>query len=511
MLSFLQWILIYTLLESIILIILINISKQKLQMSNSVQKVRERVYLMFLVGLLIYIVPQGLKLFLSKYSYPNPDTYNYVLCVEKSIPWDNMPIDPYYRGFPIYIIWGSTLSLLLGTDAHNAFAVLQIISSLLILILMPIMLRVLNSQVRVTSLPLALYPLIPIASIYLYSYMMIMIPQSIGIAVLLLMLTLTFKYTRKMEKLIVYVMLIPISLVHFAVVPTYIFILAMFTFLRIAVQRSFTQVRGIALLIVLPLLLHFIYTAYAYNPADLRKYIEYYVQLWISILTQPEKAFGSIVTTTVTGFPRSYPYINALGPALFISLMLVGAYITLKNLARFNTALLSMAVVGTLYLALGVSRLYYAVWIPSASIARYINVYGFLLISVFNVYTLAQLLDREDKYIKAALVAMSALGLIGAMLDPFTFQKGFEPIESPAKIAELLPEYTVVNFVSSKDLYYMGPAISMWLQLNNKNANIDLLNNLQLNNNVPNKIFSSEFVEVLGNYKEAMVILIGRS
>jgi len=507
MLGFIQWILIYTLLEGAILIALVSVSKRKSKATE--EKISMRISLALAVGLITYIVPQGLKLLLAEFSYPNPDTYNYVLSVEKLMPWSKMPIDPYYRGFPVYIIWGDVLSLVLGTNGHNAFAILHIASSLLIPVLMLIMTRTFDPQIHKSLFPL-LYPLIPITSIYLYSYTMIMIPQSVGISVLLLMLTLVFKHMRRMEYLLVYTMLIPISLVHFTVVPTYIFILTTFVILKIVAQRSAMPTRNIiALLSVPPLLLHLIYSTYAYSANNLKQYIEYYIQLWVYMLMRPERVFDSMATTAVAGFSRRYPYINALGPALFLSLMLAGAYTILKRLVQFNAAPLSTAIIGIIYLTLGVSRLYFAVWIPSASIARYVNVYGFLLISIFNTYILAQLLDREDRCVNIALAIMFALGFIGAILDPFTFQQGFTHTEALIRIATLLPENVMVNFVSGKDLYYIGPAISMWLQLNDKNVSIILLNNSQLNIDALDKVFSSEFIKILQGHEEMSVILLG--
>jgi len=508
MLSFLQWILIYTLLESIILIMLINISKQEIQISNNLQKIRKRAYLMFLVGLLIYMMPQGLKLFPSKYSYPNPDTYNYVLSVEKSIPWDEMPIDPYYKGFPIYILWGKTLSLVLASDAHSAFVVLHIISSLLIPILILIILRTFDPQLNIKEIFLLLYPLIPVTSIYLYSYMMVMIPQSIGVTLLLFLLTLTFKHIKRIEEISIFSIFALISLVHFGIIPTYILVLlAAVTSLKI-LQRHLEQMRG-KVLLILPILVHMIYIAYVYNPANLREYIEYYIQLLTSLLTQPGNVLGTITTAESTGFARTYPYINALGPALFLSLILVGMYLTVRKLLRFNAALHSTVIVGVLLLALGVSRLYFATWIPSASIARYVNVYGFVLISIFNAYILAQLVDRKFKYIKVAVVILFALGALGAYLDPFTFTQGFSS-NILINIAKLLSENTTVKFVSSKDLYHIGPALSMWIQLYDKKANITSSSS-SLTIEIISKIFCSETIEIFYSEEKRDIILLSKA
>jgi len=508
MLSFLQWILIYTLLESIILIMLINISKQELQISNNLQKIRKRIYLMFLVGLLIYIVPQGLKLFPSKYSYPNPDTYSYVLSVEKSIPWDKMPIDPYYRGFPIYIIWGKTLSLVSASDAHNAFVVLHIISSLLIPILILIILRTFDPRVNTKQIFLLLYPLIPVTSIYLYSYMMIMIPQSIGVTLLLFLLTLTFKHVKRVEEILIFSIFALISLVHFGIIPTYILVLLTTISSLKILQEHVKQMRS-RVLLILPLLMHMIYIAYVYNPANLRIYIDYYIQLLISLFTQPGKVLGTITTTETTGFARSYPYINAFGPALFLSLTLVGMYLTIRKLLRINAALHSTIIVGVLFLALGVSRLYFATWIPSGSVARYVNVYGFALISIFNTYILAQLVNRDFKYIKTVLIILFALGVVGAYLDPFTFTHGFTQTDTLTNIAKLLSENITVNFVSSKDLYYIGPALSMWVQLYDKNANI-ASSHLSLTIETVSKVLSSETIEMLYSWEKKAFILLSK-
>ena len=508
MLSFLQWILIYTLLESIILIMLIEISKQWVYKSNNSQKTSKRIYLMFLVGLLIYIVPQGLVLFPSKYSYSNPDTYSYVLSVEKSIPWDKMPTDPYYRGFPIYIIWGKSLSLVSALDAHSAFAVVHIISSLLIPILILTILRTVNPRVYTKQLFLLLYPLIPVTSIYLYNYMMIMIPQSIGVTFLLFLLALTFKHIKKIEEIIIYSIFILISLVHFGVIPVYILILLTAS-ASLKILQVYSKQKFSTMLLILPLLVHIIYTVYVYNPAYVRGYIEYYIQLLIRLLTQPGEALGSITVTGTTGFTRSYPHINAFGPAIFLSLTLVGMYLTVRKLLQFNATLHSTVIVGALFLALGVSRWYFATWIPSGSIARYVNVYGFTLITIFNAYVLVQLVDRDFKYIKVVLVVLFTLGVVGAYLDPFTLTQGFSS-NILINITKLLSENTTIKFVSSKNLYYIGPALSMIIQLYDKNTNIDL-SYLSQTIEVTSKVFCSETIEILYRWEKRDIILLGRA
>jgi len=58
MFGFLQWILVYTLLESVILTVLISISKRK---TNFRKKISKGGYLVFIVGLLAYKVPQEAK------------------------------------------------------------------------------------------------------------------------------------------------------------------------------------------------------------------------------------------------------------------------------------------------------------------------------------------------------------------------------------------------------------------------------------------------------------------
>ena len=210
--------------------------------------------------------------------------------------------------------------------------------------------------------------------------MEIMIPQILGIAILVLSFLALIRIfnSKNSNNVLTYIILMPISLVHFGVIPTYIF-----TLIPIILSFLLTgRIRKYIGLAIIPLIIHMLYVFFLYNPTDLVQYINYYVQLLNDMLFNPGKTITLFTESAPPEFQRGFPYINAFAPAAFLSLTLTGVYTLVRRVIKPPLIMISCLTIGITFLALGFSRLYIFTKIPSASIARYVNIYGLSLIHI---------------------------------------------------------------------------------------------------------------------------------
>jgi uncharacterized membrane protein len=174
--------------------------------------------------------------------------------------------------------------------------------------------------------------------------------------------------------------------------------------------------------------------------------------------------------TTSTGIPRQYPFLSALGTGAFLSLVIIGVVNLIINLLRrkeYNSIIVASMVLGTLLTIIGIARYYIVTHIPSLSVARYVNVPGFFLLSVFAIYTLYTILSKYPcKMIYYFLLVMLCSGMVGSFFDPLTL-----PLKPSTKDVILIQTisnlfephlYSSIRFLSERSWYYLGPQLAFW-------------------------------------------------
>jgi uncharacterized membrane protein len=217
--------------------------------------------------------------------------------------------------------------------------------------------------------------------------------------------------------------------------------------------------------------IHFSYTFYAYKEqSSLLRYIEYYFQLINDILYRPER-LGVVISMTSTGIPRQYPFLSALATGAFLSLIITGAVNLIISLFRregYNSTIVASVILGAMLTVIGISRYYVVTHIPSLSVARYVNVPGLFLLSVFAIYTLYMIiLSRYPcKMIRYFLLVMLFSGMVGSFFDPLTlpFKPSTEDVILIQTVSKLFNPYlySSICFLSESGWYYLGPQLAFW-------------------------------------------------
>ena len=446
--------------------------------SYKIRHIDRALNLCLFIGLIVYMIPHTYMLSINKYVYPSPDTYNIILTVEKEYPWKQAPIDAYYRPFPIYIIQTLMLQIISGLRSHESLVIVHLISIIEILVGILILLKILHINSLFGNLFLLLYSLILANSIYLYGYMEVLIPQVFALHVLIL-LTITFlKATSNVASKIVLLLFSILSLVHYGVILIMVTIILTSLIIvgagrKTKILRSLIKYDNVNaklwFLLLLPLsLLHVFYTSIICNALDIQKFIQWYTQLIYDLLFEPSETLSPLTGSVAHGFSRPIYYINALGPASFISLTLIGVIMLFRRKIAFPPIMVSFFMIGTTFLLLGFARLYIVTGIPTYSIARYTNVYGFLLLGVFNIYTFLMLLNYyNNKHLKLLMMIMLILGFTATLLDPFTFQArpSFVEVESIKSLSTLLPIKVDIYFTTRLQRFRLCPPLFLWSSL----------------------------------------------
>jgi hypothetical protein len=177
---------------------------------------------------------------------------------------------------------------------------------------------------------------------------------------------------------------------------------------------------------------------------------------------EPEKLGISLVAAQSVSTMRNF--YNAFALAFHVSLYIVGLYLIVKRV-QYHLLPIIFGIVSGFLLLLGFTKYYVVADIPSYGVARYVNVYGFLFLTLFNIYTLARLLDvAQNKFIQYMIFIVAFLAVVGALTDPFTFpyKPTFEDVAFSKMLVEIISEKTSIYFVNFHDQYYLGPLLSFW-------------------------------------------------
>ena len=136
----------------------------------------------------------------------------------------------------------------------------------------------------------------------------------------------------------VLVLLIPISIIHFGVIPTLtLLILLSMLSRKVLKQHIPSSYQGWVVTVLLLLnTIHMYYTFLVSNPANLSTYITYYINLLHKFIFEPEIATTMITGYVTHGYQRPWFFINALGPASFLSLTLVGIFALLSKIIKIK-------------------------------------------------------------------------------------------------------------------------------------------------------------------------------
>ena len=468
--GFIQLTIIYAFVYSTILTFLLHRCR-KLRKKNKITYSLKFYFIDFVLGIIIFYLPISFYSFMQINSYPNPDTYGYVISSHLD-SWNIMPIDPYYKAFPIYVLLNKFIGIVTNLDYSLSIIILQE-SSLLLILLSPILLiRIIDRESAFKIPLLTSYALILISSIYLYAYFNIFIPQ---IFVLWIIIFLLYSLYRGM--ILLFILFSILALVHFLIIPLFqiYFILVLLIehmlsrikFIRPTINRNLKNML-MALLILLPI--HFSYTFYAYKEqSSLLQYIKYYLQLINDILYRPER-LGVVITMTSTGISRQYPFLSALATGSFLGLVIIGAVNLIIDLFRrreHNSTIVASMILGAMLTVIGIARYYIVTHIPSLSVARYVNVPGLFLLSVFAIYTLYTILSKYPcKMIYYFLLVMLCSGMVGSFFNPLTL-----PLKPSTKDVILIQTvsnlfephlYSSIRFLSERSWYYLGPQLAFW-------------------------------------------------
>lgn len=407
------------------------------------------------VGLLLLLVPLVFYYASQPDSFPSPDTYGYIMASYLNV-WSDMPIDSYYKQFPIYVILNKFLGSSTGLEYFRSLIVIHLSSVLLLYLLIIILMRKLDKNFLQTSPLLSIFvSALLIATIYLYSYLNLYIPQTFSLSIFLYLLISALNK----RPLLLILFSIP-ALVHVSVVPMYIVVMVPGFLLLYLFQKSISSSYEISLFI-LPLFFYSIYQLYYVNFSFVI-YLNYYINLIQNIIFKPEKVGISLVVTQSVS--STLNFYNAFALAFHVSLYIVGLYLIIRRI-QYHPLVIIFGIFSGFLLLLGFTKYYVATDIPSYSVARYVNVYGFLFLTLFNIYTLTRLFNiAHNKIIRYIVVIAMFLAVIGALTDPFTFpyKPTSEDVAFSKMLVEIISEKTSIYFVNSYDQYYLSPLLSFW-------------------------------------------------
>jgi len=436
------------------LLILIILHKQSRGISSTTNNVT-RSSISMSVGLLLLLAPLVVYYASQPDSFPNPDTYGYIIASYLDV-WNDMPIDPYYKQFPIYVILNKFLGSSTGLEYSRSLIVIHLLSVLLLFLLTIILMEKLNKNFLRTPLLVPIFvPASLIATIYLYAYLNIYIPQTFSLSIFLYLLLSTLNK----RPLLVVLFSIP-ALVHISVVPMYIVVMVPVFLVLYLFQESSPSSYDTSLLL-LPLFLYSIYLLYYVNFSFII-YVHYYIKMIYNLIFEPERVGIALVTTqSVTSAHNFY---NAFALAFHIFLYIVGLYLIIRRI-QYHPLVIIFGIVSGFLLFLGFTKYYIATDVPSYSVARYVNVHGFLFLTLFNIYTLARLFDiAQNKFIQYMIIIAMLLAVVGALTDPFTFP--YKPTAEEVALSKILvgiiSEKISIFFANRYDWYYLDPLLSFW-------------------------------------------------
>lgn len=464
MFSFVQLIIIYSIIFTTLLIAAHKIEKYIPRFREEVKIGRRFEYLLFTLFVTLVLVQIVDYLMISS-AQPNPDTYGYLRGVEYVVYNQGLPregfYDPFYQSFPVFVLIGGIIAVITGMN--NLLSLILSHLSFILLFLLAIILPLARDHSRIKY---SIAMLLLLSNPYIYGYMKLMIPQVGGAVVLLLLLsTLLVLCSQRLKMTFLLLFISGLGLIHFGVLPLFSLIVGLVLIIENVVFRKSNSDRS-KFTFVLALLIHMTYTFYAYSFSDLTYYIKYYFKMLYNVLFAPKEAV--LITISGEGLAREYKVINALGPAAFAAVTLYNMFTIFVGLFRHrnrsNSLEIVLYMVGIVMVGFGILRYYFATDIPSASIARYINVYGFFLLILANILTFSRY--KFSKILFSLLFLMLIGGVIGAMLDPLSFPtkpkensvisiKIFSSlIADPAQHKCLVPYYW----------YYIGPLTTYVLQ-----------------------------------------------
>jgi len=441
---------------------------KKLEKRNEITFSSEFYFIDFVLGIIIFYLPISFYSFTQTSSYPNPDTYGYVISSHLD-SWNMMPIDPFYKTFPIYVLLNKFIGIVTNLDYSLSIIFLHG-SSLLLIFLSPFLLIRIIDKGSTSKIPLLTsYALILISSIYLYAYSNIFISQ---IFVLWIIIFLLYSLYRNMIPL--FILFSILALAHFSTIPLFqiylifkLLVEHVFSLIKFKKPKLSKNLKSMLIMLLILFSIHFSYTFYAYKGhSSLLQYIKYYFQIINDILYRPER-LGIAMMTTSTGISRRYPFLSALATGAFLSLIITGVVNLLFRKEKYNSTIVASMILGAMLTIIGISRYYVATYIPSLSVARYVNVPSFFLLSVFAVYTLYLILSKYHcKIIYYFLLVMLCSGMVGSFFDPLTFP--FKPSTKDVILIQTISNlfdpylYSSICFLSESDWYYLGPQLAFW-------------------------------------------------
>ena len=458
MVGFLQYTIVYAFIYSAILIYLLH--KTSSRNAKFAKSILNHHFISLVVGMVIICLPVSLYTIMVTHSYPSPDTYGDIIACNMEF-WGSLPIDPYYRAYPIYVILNKFVGIVTELDYSLSILLLHI-SSILMTFLSVILLIKHFGERRACIKHALLYSLIFIDTIYLYSYFNIFIPQSFALWIIGFMMLALLN-----NMLIPFILLSILALVHIGVIPLFIIIILLQTlFKAFKLSNNSDLNRWVKRsTIIIPAVLHLLYIAYLYGGQSLITYLHYYIKILYDTIFRPENV-ASVLYTTSGGLQRQYFFVNALAPGSFLSLVLVGLYLVFFRKEKYSPVISAFGILGMVLLSIGVARYYNVTEVPSVSVARYTNVYGFYFLSIFAAHTVYYILRRYgDEKIHYAIFIMLVLGVLGSFTDPFTFP--YKPSVSDVEFMKITSQVITlqipVYFHETQDWYYLGHQLSFWV------------------------------------------------
>jgi len=465
MLSFIQLSIVYAFTYSAVLIFLIQKCK-KLEKRKEIIFSSKVYFIDFISSIVIFYLPIGFYSFIQTNSYPGPDTYGYVISSYLDL-WEMMPINDFYKIFPIYVLLNKFIGIVTGLDYSLSIIFLHCSSLLLIFLGSILLIRILDKGK--TKIPLLInYALILISSIYLYSYFNFFIPQIFALFIIIFLF-----YSLYQNMIPLFILFSILSLVHISTIPLFQiylifellidYVFSFINFRKFSLDKILKNVIAIFILFII----HFGYTFYAAKgQSSFLQYIKYYFQIIIDIFYRPDR-LGVEMVTSYTGISRRYPFLSALATGAFLSLIIIGIVNLLFRKEKYNSTIVALMILGAMLTVIGVSKYYVGTYVPSFSVARYVNVPGFFLLSIFAAYTLYLILSKyRCKIIYYFLLFMLCSGMVGSFFDPLTFP--FKPFTKDVILIQTISNlfeqylYSSICFLSESDWYYLGPQLAFW-------------------------------------------------
>jgi len=481
--NIMQYIIIYGFIYTLALLILTRKHEAKTVTSTQRSRLSSKcdVVLAIIIGLVILIMPVALYTISNYHSFPNPDTYFYI--VSSYIDnWSAMPVNEYYKSFPIYVILIKSLSLITGIERTLAIMVIHLSALCLLFIGIVILLEYLGRKTHTTSRTIFLISPIFISSIYFYSYLNIMIPQTFSLWIIIFLFIVLLNSKRN---ILLVVLLSILGLVHVSTLPFLFIVLLMSFVLGWIISKMyingknatpFLGNKSMLLSTVILIITYSLYIIYAYRVAGLETYMHYYIDILHRILYQPEDLVSIFIgTAPYGGITRQYPFISALGPAFIVAVFIVGLYLIIFKKLLPHPLILGMMIFGVISLSIGFTRYYIAIDIPSASIARYMNVYGFLFLVIYDIYVIHQITMRyNSKVMYFVIISMALVGMTGSLFDPITipYKQSHSDVLFARTLSSFIESYSTIYFESVELYYYLGPQISFW-KFQDKAVNIN--------------------------------------